>query len=1381
MQQSATGPPELQSPLRNDDVAPFTTGGGRRVAFGEAATPDPPSPKTPHMSFMQMTDASGEQEGGSLKRNLHGPSILAPSRQAGGDAHSSSAMGSINEGGEQEGGTAKRNLHGPSFLAPSRQASGDAHSPSAMGSINEGGEQEGGSANRNFRGLGDAMNTSESPSPSRMGGSESPSLSRMGGGARVTNLGRLGDGRARGMSEAGDARAGEAMEDVRRKRLGFSDFKATESVSGDRGTRSASGTPSKSAAQLGFAPPPAVVAWAGVGEEHTAAQASRITPQSALTSSPISALARQRAKSLAGGGWEVDELSPMRGVRVSSPGIGSMRLPSSSLHASPSGRRLVSSPAALFAGDAPSQSSPGLRMQASLKGQRPASRAGELAAEIGARLSMSRAWGQEGGQSMDGGELPGTHGSGPNSSRGHTSPGSSEAGGNANQPAAARGPARRLLHSLSTLGTPIEPADGSAAQPQPRALVQEPVPLLSRQPTAPRDIGVIATVAAIQGEPPQPQAADTQDSATPKGARGGLLSVLGWKKAGSGAAATDGASPAVTTTDPAGTTTTNPISALAASASTEPPAHEDALPEDEQDEKEKKTRRKCCGFFVTPCCCSLLLLLLLIVAAAAIVPAILLTGGSLSPEDAASYNIEGAGLLSLGTNNLSYETEIQGLDPALARSNPEEFKRLVRAELALIFGVDPSMVVVDTMTIDPDPNSKAPIKVSGSFIADSSGTIDRLTKNVQGMGTDPYIKIVEGSNGALSAKIVIPPASVQTVQMSLQQMYAIQGAALLGDGMKTLAYTTAVSGVDPSLVTTNRAEFDALVAEEIARVFGVPPSQVKIGNVRVDPTSSTPVVVEGFFIADSSGTTDNLTNNIQAMSANPDIKILQDSSGSLNTNIVLPMPGVQAALADEIQGQELLSPGLTQLSYTAMVDDLDPALVTANQTLFKELVAAEIARVFGISPSQVRIDSLRVDPTSATPVVVEGLFIAGATNTISTLVSNIQAMPANPDIKILQGSGGSLLAYMMLSMPGVQAVMADKIQGQQLLSHGLSQMTYTGIALGVDPALVTAFPALYETLMKADIATMFSVLAVGRRLLFTLDPSRVRIDSVVVDPTPGSVTPVVIVGAFLPDVDTGTIDELVDNVQAMSASPMIVIRDLGSGLFHADVTLHPPQAPPGPIGFNSVATGCLEFRDSTTTTLLQSRLNAASPSCWEIFLSAYPNTMSCSTEACTVKGNLLHLDVNAVWGWTFSSGGPYKQCTLDTSNPLYRTIEFMGMVVGGTPGCRTNSKSMLGGYIESTPIFLFAGQSVSYTFQGLKGGDWFDFIIAMYTGQVSQQGDVVSSYALRGYDMGSTWKTGTFPVATTGWYYFAAYVASYDYTGGKGTGCTVSVGAFSVN
>ncbi|KAG1666297.1 hypothetical protein FOA52_004778 [Chlamydomonas sp. UWO 241] len=84
------------------------------------------------------------------------------------------------------------------------------------------------------------------------------------------------------------------------------------------------------------------------------------------------------------------------------------------------------------------------------------------------------------------------------------------------------------------------------------------------------------------------------------------------------------------------------------------------------------------------------------------------------------------------------------------------------------------------------------------------------------------------------------------------------------------------------------------------------------------------------------------------------------------------------------------------------------------------------------------------------------------------------------------------------------------IEGQELLSIGLPQLTYTGIIWGIDPALVAANPGLYNESMRDDIAAMFSV-AQRRSLLqsgFVLDPSRVQIDDIKVDVAPGSATPV---------------------------------------------------------------------------------------------------------------------------------------------------------------------------------------------------------------------------------------------------------------------------------
>jgi hypothetical protein len=58
-------------------------------------------------------------------------------------------------------------------------------------------------------------------------------------------------------------------------------------------------------------------------------------------------------------------------------------------------------------------------------------------------------------------------------------------------------------------------------------------------------------------------------------------------------------------------------------------------------------------------------------------------------------------------------------------------------------------------------------------------------------------------------------------------------------------------------------------------------------------------------------------------------------------------------------------------------------------------------------------------------------------------------------------------------------------------------------------------------------------------------------------------------------------------------------------------------------------------------------------------------------------------------------------------------------------------------------------------------------------------GNLVESFALRGESMASS-DTGSFTITTTGFYYLATYVVSYDYTGGTGTGCVITVGAFQV-
>ncbi|KAG1664507.1 hypothetical protein FOA52_007771 [Chlamydomonas sp. UWO 241] len=158
------------------------------------------------------------------------------------------------------------------------------------------------------------------------------------------------------------------------------------------------------------------------------------------------------------------------------------------------------------------------------------------------------------------------------------------------------------------------------------------------------------------------------------------------------------------------------------------------------------------------------------------------------------------------------------------------------------------------------------------------------------------------------------------------------------------------------------------------------------------------------------------------------------------------------------------------------------------------------------------------------------------------------------------------------------------IQGQELLSEGLSQLTYTSVIWDVDPAVVAAFPGLYDESMRDDIAAMFSD-AQRRSLLssgFVLDSSRVQIDSINIDLAPGSATPVVVGGVLLPGQGMTAIDDLVLQIRDMPANVNFVIheRDTEDGTthLHADMSLHsatavqqlpsplppPPPSPPPP-------------------------------------------------------------------------------------------------------------------------------------------------------------------------------------------------------------------------
>ncbi|KAG1655801.1 hypothetical protein FOA52_003674 [Chlamydomonas sp. UWO 241] len=233
----------------------------------------------------------------------------------------------------------------------------------------------------------------------------------------------------------------------------------------------------------------------------------------------------------------------------------------------------------------------------------------------------------------------------------------------------------------------------------------------------------------------------------------------------------------------------------------------------------------------------------------AVVPAVLLTRGSSDTgADSALYAIEGAGLLGTGMQSLSYETSLTGetLDPYLAFNNPDEFKRLLREQLAVIFGIDPSTIDIGEVIVDT--TSATPIVVTGLFVADQTGTLNALTANVQAMQADSGVRIEDRGSAGLLVHVLIPSDAIRAVASKLSAMYAIEGAGLLGTGLSQLMFSTEITGVDPALAASNEDAFRSLVATEHARVFNLTVSQVRIDRALVTPGTLAPLVVAGALI-----------------------------------------------------------------------------------------------------------------------------------------------------------------------------------------------------------------------------------------------------------------------------------------------------------------------------------------------------------------------------------------------------------------------------------------------------------------------------------------------------------------------------------------------------
>ncbi|KAG1655806.1 hypothetical protein FOA52_003679 [Chlamydomonas sp. UWO 241] len=393
----------------------------------------------------------------------------------------------------------------------------------------------------------------------------------------------------------------------------------------------------------------------------------------------------------------------------------------------------------------------------------------------------------------------------------------------------------------------------------------------------------------------------------------------------------------------------NPVAARPGAGFPTAPPPEPNNPHVEEEDAEKK-RRRCCGLAVTPCCLTILVLVLLTIAAAAVVPAVLLTQGSSDTgADSALYAIEGAGLLGTGMQSLSYETSLSGVDPNLALNNPDDFKQLLREQLAVIFGIDPSTIVIDEVVIDP--TSATPIVVTGSFVADQTGAIDALARNIQAMQADAGVWIEDRGSAGLLARVLIPSDAIRVVASKLSAMYAIKGAGLLGSGLLQLEFSTEITGVDPVLAASNEDAFRSLVATEQARVFNIVVSQVRIDSVLVSSGSrrralaDSSVIIKGAFLPDGSGTVDALVRSIHAMPANPDVKILKIDSDLLHVDMALALPSVQAALMNHVKGWGQLSTGMATLVFTSVVDGVDKALASEFPAMYKEIVANAIVAI----------------------------------------------------------------------------------------------------------------------------------------------------------------------------------------------------------------------------------------------------------------------------------------------------------------------------------------------------------------------------------------------------------------------------------------------------
>ncbi|KAG1655860.1 hypothetical protein FOA52_012510 [Chlamydomonas sp. UWO 241] len=142
--------------------------------------------------------------------------------------------------------------------------------------------------------------------------------------------------------------------------------------------------------------------------------------------------------------------------------------------------------------------------------------------------------------------------------------------------------------------------------------------------------------------------------------------------------------------------------------------------------------------------------------------------------------------------------------------------------------------------------------------------------------------------------------------------------------------------------------------------------------------------------------------------------VLLSGGGTSSGGEPPPPPGEEY----EIQGANLLHPGMQKLAFSTTVRGVDSSFAQSNPAVFEAMVRDALAAMFGVDPEQVMLLVGLVVRDDGS-VVVTGAFVAGAgagAASLDELARNVQAMAADPGVSISAGAGGDPFADIVLQV-----------------------------------------------------------------------------------------------------------------------------------------------------------------------------------------------------------------------------------------------------------------------------------------------------------------------------------------------------------------------------